>query len=82
MNDHEKTLLDYLREETGTPFPEYLHFLEADGTISSKKSLDCTREDFRRHLAQTATLFDKWLRGEITQAQFDLLVNDTEEGHA
>ena len=80
----DKQILAWLRRahpEHG-PWPEYVHFLEPDGTICSKKLLDCLPNDWERLAKQGPLAFDKWVRGEITQAEFDLLVGDDQEGHA
>jgi hypothetical protein len=34
------------------PLAEYLHFREPDGSISSKRFGECTRDDFKRHMEQ------------------------------
>lgn len=77
----DKELLEWLRQQGLGPIPEYVHFLEPDGTISSKKFLDLLPGDWQRLIDQYPIAFEKWRRGEITQAEFDLLVSN-EEGHA
>jgi hypothetical protein len=71
----------FLRELTGLPWPEFLHFLEPDGTITSKRTLDCTRADWERNLEQTKMLAHWVALGIISQATFDFLLAE-EEGHS
>jgi len=79
MTDDET--LAYLRELTGVPCQEYLHFLEPDGTIASKRLLDCTRADLRRYIEQTMMLPMLVARGIISQATVDFILGG-QEGHA
>jgi len=77
----DKEALAFLRERTGIPWPEYMHFLEPDGTITSKRLLDFTTADWKRHIAQTKTLPMLVERGIIDQETFDFLLGE-QEGHA
>ena len=73
----------FLAEASGIPnWPEYLHFLEPDGTITSKRLLDCTREDWQRNMDQLPTAAIKNALGELSDADFEMLLEHRPEGHA
>ena len=54
----------------GLPAPEWLHFHEPDGSISSKRFLDCTLPDLERHQTQMALDIVLYAYGQISEAEF------------
>ena len=73
-----RKLMSMLPGETA---PDYLHFREPDGSISSKRYIDCTLPDLDRHLEQFGSDIERLKRGEISNEDFELLYVDPSWGH-